>query len=800
MIRAAHKMGQSTSVRPSVAVGNLRGTRPSSAPKATESKGTPVTIVDDSTAPERGYVRSDGTEKVTGTGRYTADLTVTGQTYAKFRYADHSHARVLRVDASKARALPGVVAVITHDDVPAVKYGGMVQDRYLFAKDIVRFEGEIIAAVAGMTAEIAARAAELIEVEYEPLPAITDFVAAMDASSALVHADWASDDRSDALGSDRNTLGHSSIVKGDADAAMAMADVVVKGTYTTDPVHGVPIEPRAVIAQWQGDKVTVWTSSQVPYAARSGVAKVLQIPEANVRVVVPLLGGGFGAKCDFHFEGHIAALARVAKRPVKLVFSRHEEFFAIGHRREGMRIELETGVMHDGRMVARRGRLVLDKGAYCGEGGFFAQMAAMHACGPYVIDNIDVHSYLNYSNNQPSSSIRAPTAPQVCWAVEQHVDAIAKAIGMDPVELRLRTLIDEGAEGPTRQVFGPIGMKDTLRAAVEMIGYGQKLPADEAIGVSCGWWPCFAAESGAYLKLNHDGTGTIVTGAQENGSGAVMAMPKFVAEELGMRAEDFSILYQDTDAAPWDMGSSGSQTTFNSVRAVLDATHDVREQLLDAAADQLEAAREDLEFVAGEVRVKGTPTKGVSIASLAAGGTFHGRGSGPLPESPTVDAEGCVGRLGMESFLAPQVFTHAIRVKLDRDTGVARVLQVGAAHDSGAILNRMGADGQVYGGVVMGVGQALTEGTVLDSDGRQRNPHLLDYKLITCADAPRIDIAWVGKPTPGAGPRGSKGVGEPPSVPTAGAIANALSKIVGAPICQLPMTPERVWTVAQGVA
>ena len=746
------------------------------------------------------YVRSDGHGKVTGSGQYTADLSFTGQAVAKFRYADHSHARVLRVDVSKARALPGVYAVITHDDVPEVKYGGMVQDRYLFAKDIVRFEGEIIAAVAAMNDEIAKLAVSLIEVDYEPLPAISDFVASMDPSSALIHEDWETDGRADELGSNRNTLGYSTIVKGDADAAMAKADHIVTGRYTTDPVQGVPIEPRAVIAQWQGNKVTVWSSTQVPYAARAGVATTLQIPQSDVRIVVPLLGGGFGAKCDFHFEGHIAALARAAKRPVKLVFTRHEEFFAIGHRREGMLIELETGVMNDGTLVARRARLVLDKGAYCGEGGFFAQMAAMHACGPYVLDTVNVHSFLNYSNNQPSSSIRAPTAPQVCWALEQHMDAVARTIGMDPVALRMKTLIEEGAEGPTRQVFDYVGMKDSLAKAVEMVGYGQPLPDDEAIGIACGWWPCFAVESGAYFKLNHDGTGTIVTGAQENGTGSVMAMPKFVAEELGMDPKDISILYQETDAAPWDMGSSGSQTTFNSVRAVLAAAAEVREQLLDAAADALEAAREDLEFAGGSVSVKGTPSKAVTIAELAAAGTFHGKGSGPLPESPAVQAEGCVGRLGMESFLAPQVFTHAVRVKVDRDTGVVCIVQVAAAHDSGAVLNPIGANGQVYGGVVMGIGQALSEGTILDKDGKQRNPGLLDYKLVTCSDAPPIDIEWVGRFTPDAGPRGSKGIGEPPSVPTAGAIANAIANVIGAPVCALPMTPERVWETIQGCA
>ncbi|MGE5226090.1 MAG: xanthine dehydrogenase family protein molybdopterin-binding subunit [Planctomycetaceae bacterium] len=754
-----------------------------------------------STVTERGstYVRADGREKVTGTGRYTADLTMTGMAFAKFRYADHPHAKILSIDTSKAKALPGVVAVVTQADLPDVRFGGFVQDRYLFAKDAVRFEGEIVAGVAALSEEIAAEAARLIEVEYEPLPAISDYVAAMDPDAPLIHPDHASYERDENILSSGNTMAYHTIVKGDAEAAMAGAEVVVKGRYVSDASQGVPIEPRAVVAQWQGDKVTIWSSTQVPYAARAGVAHTLQIPEANVRIVVPLLGGGFGAKCDLHFEGQVAAIARAAKRPVKLVFSRREEFVAIAQRREGITMEFETGVTRDGHLVARKAKLILDKGAYCGEGGFLGQMAAMHACGPYQIENIAVEAHLNYTNNQPSGSVRAPTAPQVCWGLEQHMDEVARAIGIDPVELRRRTLIQEGAEGPTRQVFDELGVKQTLERATEMIGYGRDLPEDEAIGVAVGWWPCMPAPSGAYIQLNGDGSGTIVTGAQENGTGAVMAMPTFVAEDLGMRPEDFSILYQDTDAAPWDMGSCGSQTTFNSGRAVLDAAADVRRQLLDAAASQLEADREDLELVEGSVRVKGSPERSVSIAELAGGQTIAGRGAGEVPDVPTGDTGGCVGRIGNETFLAPQLITHAAHVKVDRATGVVRVLKVAAAHDSGVILNRPGADGQVYGGVVMGVGLALSEGTQLDDQGRQRNPALLDYKLVTCSDAPEIQVDWIQIPAKGAGPRGSKGVGEPPQVPTAGAIANAITKVLGTQVRRLPMTPERVWAASREV-
>ena len=747
------------------------------------------------------FLRPDGKEKVTGSGRYTADLSLTGQLHAKFRYADHTHARIVSVDASRARALPGVLAVLTHEDVPDVLYGDLVQDRRLFARDYVRFEGDVVAAVAALTPEIAAEAAAAVEVEYEPLPAVSDIEAALADDAPLIHADWESYEGDEELGRHENVLGYSTIVKGDADAGMAEAEVVVKGRYVTDASQGAPIEPRALLAQWQGDKVTIWSSTQVPYAARAGVAHVLQLPQSHVRIVVPLLGGGFGSKCDFHYEGHVAALARAAGRPVKLVFTREEEFIAPDHRREGMVIELETGARADGTLVARRARLVLDGGAYCGEGGFFAQMAAMHACGPYVIENVNVESTLVYTNNQPSGSIRAPTAPQVCWALEQHTDELAEALGLDPVELRRRTLFEEGSEGPTRQVLGPIAVRDTLERALELIAPEGDLPEDEAIGVACGWWPSFGNASGAYVKLNADGSGTIVTGAQENGSGAVMALPLLVADVLGMDPADFSILYQDTEAAPFDAGSSGSQTTMNNGRAVVAAAGEVRDMLLDMAAKRLEVAREDLELADGHVRVVGAPDRAIEISALAGSGErLIGKGSGRPPKNPPCHAEGCLGRLGMESFLEPQVFTHAARVKVDRETGVVRVLHVAAAHDSGTILNRIGASGQVYGGVVMGIGQALLEVSQLDADGRQRNPHLLDYKLVTAADAPRIDVAWIETPAENGGPLGTKGVGEPPTVPTPGAIANAIAQVVGSRIRELPMTPERVWAAASGQA
>jgi CO/xanthine dehydrogenase Mo-binding subunit len=742
-------------------------------------------------------IRQDGLDKVTGTGRYAADLTVTGMLHGAFRMSSHSHARIRRLDATAARALPGVHAVITAADVPDVRYGAFVRDRTLFAKDVVRWEGELIAAVAASTPEIAARAAAMIEIEFEPLPALTDLEAAAQPDAPLVHADWATYEVDDNVVRDGNVASHSTIVKGDAAAAMAEADIVVKERYVADGSHAVPIEPRALLAEWQGDHVTIWSSTQVPFLARAGVAATLGLPQNRVRVIVPHLGGGFGAKCEVGFEPHVAALARAAGRPVKVVFSRRDEFLLPDHRRERMIIELETGVRRDGTLVARRGRLIIDNGAYSMDEPYLGQLAGMFAVGPYRIPNVDVSVDVVYTTTQPSGSVRGPTGPTTCWAVEQHHDVVAERVGLDPVEFRRRNLVHEGDAGPTGQVFERIGAIETLESAAAAIGWGKPLPDGEAIGIATGWWPSFPGPSGAHVKINADGTGTIVTGAQECGTGAVMALPILAAEVLGMRPEEFRILYQDTDAGPYDGGASGSQTTFNNGRAVIAAATEVREQLLDLAADHLEANRADLELVDGTARVKGSHTSSVSIADLASQaadvGLLLGKGSGQPPPTPAVDSASCVGRLGAESFAAPTFFTHAIRVKVDRDTGVVRVLEVAASHESGVVINPIGAAGQIHGGVAMGIGQALTEGVQLSDDGRQRNAYLLDYKLQTVADVPPIHVDFVDAPSPNGGPKGLKGIAEPPCVPTPGAIANAITRAVGVRVNELPMTPERVW-------
>lgn len=752
------------------------------------------------------FRRADGPDKVTGSGRYTADLTFTGMLAAKFRYADVAHARIVTLDTAAARAMPGVFAVITADDVPDVRFGPFVQDRTLFARDVVRFEGEIIAAVAAITPEIAQRAADAIVVELEPLAVTTDLEAALAPDAGLVHAEWENYGAADPLVRNRNDASFSSITKGDVDAGMAAADHVVHSRYVADASHAAPIEPRAVVAQWEGNKVTIWSSTQVPYDARAGVCETLELPANRVRIIVPHLGGGFGGKCGFHYEAHVAALARITKRPVRLLFSRREEFLAPDRRREGMIIDIETGVSRDGTITARRGWAALDNGAYTADAGFFPQLAAMHVAGPYQIANVHVEAHLVYTNHQPSGSVRAPTAPQACWALESHTDEVAKAIGMDPVLFRLRNAVDTGSEGPSGQTYGEIGLRRCIVAATTAAaGYtaadADELAADEAIGVAIGWWPSFGVPSGAYVRIDGDGSGQIVTGAQECGTGAVMTLRQLAADELGMDPESFELVYQDTSVAPYDMGATGSQTLFNNGRAVVAAAGQIAEQLRKLAAEKLEAAEADIVLADGHAHVTGSPSTRVSIvelAGIAAGGELLiGHGSGTPPAAPPLIGSSCVGDVGMASFVAPQFSCHAVRIKLDRDTGVVRVLRVDAAHDSGTIINQAGALGQVEGGVLMGIGQALTEGTTYDDDGRQRNAALLEYKLQTCADAPPIHTQFIQIATPDAGPRGAKGLAEAPNVATAAAISNALARLLGEPVRQLPMSAERVWEAMQ---
>ncbi len=742
------------------------------------------------------FVRADGPDKVTGTGRYTADMTLTGQLVAKFKYGEVTHAKITKLDVSAARSIPGVFAVLTAADVPDVRFSYGISDRTLFATDTIRFEGEVIAAVAAISDAVAQQALDAIVLEVEELPPVLDLEAAVADGSPTVHPNLDSYDNTGEFPFSGNVATHSAISMGNAEAAMADAATVITSRYVADASHATPIEPRAVAAQWEGNKVTIYTSTQVPFDARALVCESLELPNSQVRIVAPHLGGGFGGKCGGHFEPHVAALARAAKRPVKLVFSRWEEFIAPDRRREGMIIDITTGVDADGKIVARTGELLLDNGAYMADSSFFPQAAAMHVAGPYVIPNVHIDARLVYTNRQPSGSVRAPTAPQGCWAVESHTDEIAAAINMDPLDFRRKNIVTTGSTGAVGQTYDEIGLDQCLELAAKSAGWGDDLPEGEALGISVGWWPSFAAPAGAYAKMHGDGSVQVITGASECGTGSVMTLRMLAADELGLDQTDIELIYQDTGAAPAGPGSSGSQTLFNHGRAVEKATRQIADQIKELAAQQLEASADDIVLGEGKASVAGTPSKAIAIVELAGAseeGEILGSASADAREWPEIKGSTCLGDQGFSSWLAPQFSCHVARVKVDKDTGVSRVLEVHAAHDSGTIINPIAAHGQVEGGILMGIGQALTEGTQYDDAGRQRNAGLLEYKLQTIADAPKITTEFVEIFTDNAGPRGAKGLAEAPNVATCGAVNNAISAATGVRIFQLPMTAERVW-------
>ena len=365
----------------------------------------------------------------------------------------------------------------------------------------------------------------------------------------------------------------------------------------------------------------------------------------------------------------------------------------------------------------------------------------MHVSGPYRIPNLYVAAHLVYTNHQPSGSVRAPTAPQSCWAIESHTDEVAAALGMDPVDFRRRNAVDTGVEGPSGQTYGEIGVQQCIEEATKLVGYGRALPDDEAIGVAIGWWPSFSVPSGAYIKIDGDGSGQIITGAQECGTGSVMTLRQLAADELGMAAGGLPARSTKTRRLPRTTWVPPARRP-SSTTAGRWSRPPARSPSSSRRSPPSTSRRPRPTSCSPTARriVAGTPSSSVSItelAGIAAGGELLiAHGSGTPPPAPPLAGSSCVGDVGMAAFVAPQFSCHAVRIRLDRDTGVVRVLEVGAAHDSGTIINETGALGQIQGGVMMGIGQALTEGTVYDDESRQRNAALLEYKLQTCADAP----------------------------------------------------------------
>ena len=574
----------------------------------------------------RSLPRFDAPGKVTGTAVYAADFALPGMLYGRVLRSREPHARLVRLDTRRAPPVPGVRAVISAADVPEVLYGGAVKDEPVFARDVVRYVGQPVAAVAATTPEAAEAGLAAIEVGYEPLAPVLDLAAALAPGAPLVHQAWSSYTAIPILHRAGNVCHRARIAVGDVERGWAEADRIFEHRFTTAMVHQGYTEPRAAVASWDSSgQVTIWSNTQLPFEVQNTLAEILAIAPSRIRVIVPGIGGAFGGKLRVGVEHFAALLARRCGRPVKVMTTSEEELTA-AYPRQGAIVELKTGVTRDGRLTAKEGRIYFDTGAFAGSGPGVASVATLVLAGPYRIANLFVEGYAVYTNKTNCGSYRAPSGPQANFAVESQMDIMADALGLDPLELRLRNIVHEGDEGPTGQLLQGVGLEECLRRAADAIGWDDRRPArGRGKGLACGWWTTTGGSSGVYVKINPDGTVALNTGAAEIGTAALTGAAQVLAEELAIDLADISVVSADTFATPFDFGAQGSRTAFAVGNACRAAASELRGKIFSQAAAQLGVPPERLELrdkhVVGRrrLRVPGRPGPPVP----AGGGRAH---------------------------------------------------------------------------------------------------------------------------------------------------------------------------------
>ncbi len=748
-------------------------------------------------------VRLDAREKVTGRTLYAVDLKMAGMLYAKVLRSPHPHARILHIDATKARSLPGVVAVVTGKDFPG-SLGATVQDQSFLAGDKVRFVGDAVAAVAAVNLDTAEEALSLIHVEYELLPALFNPVEAMKSREVLIHENLSQYAVAPGIFPvpGTNICNHFKLRKGDPERGFNESDLVLEDTYRSHMVQHAHLETHAAIAQVDSSgKILIWSNTQTPYFNRKALAKSLNLSLNQVRVMVTTLGGGFGGKSYLKAEPICVALALKSKgRPVKLVFTREEEF-GVAPVRHPTIIRCKTGMKKDGTWLAQETELIFDTGAYADIGPRVCRNAGFSAAGPYQVPNVRIDSYCVYTNHPIGGAFRGFGIPQVSWAIESHLDVMAEKLGLDPVEVRLKNAVEEGSLSVTGQVLHSVGLKETLRQAAEKIGWRKASGPYRGKGIACMHKSTVTpSSSAAFVKLNENASVTLLCSAVEMGQGSSTILAQIASEELGIPVEKISMVRPDTDVTPYDMASVSSRSTFFVGNAVRRAAADAREQLLQIAAEILEANPQDLVIEAGKVMVRGVPEKAIPIAELPLGEAFYvgakgrgrgrpvlGRGSFTVEDATPLDRETGQGK-------NPSAFwmyaTQAAEVEVDPRSGRVKVLRISSAHDVGKSIHPVAIEGQIQGALVMGVGTALWEEMELEK-GRVKNPSFAEYKLPSALDAPEM-IPIIVEELHAQGPYGAKGLGEPALAPTAAAIANAIYAAVGVRVKDLPITPEKI--------
>ena len=738
--------------------------------------------------------RVGGVARVIGAGIYGIDLSLPDALSGGILRSQHAHAKIVSIDTSEAKAIPGVRAVVTAADAPDVRYGRSYLDRYILARNKVRYMGDPVAAVAAETPAIVKQALKKIKVVYEPLPVVIDQEEAMKPQAPTLHEDMPLPKNLPADAKVKNVCSYTAVHVGDPDKAMAEADVVVDEVYETKMIHPQYLEPRIAAARMeQNGRLTIWANAQAPFAVRAEAAKMLGIPLNNVRVISADLGGGFGGKgsgitSGAAIEPICALLAMKAKRPVMIVLDKAEETISTTIR-SGAKLYIKTGVKKDGTIVARTGKVIYDAGAYSGFGAQAGGRCTNMLGGWYLTPNCHIDGYVVYTNKQVCGPVRGPGGPQAAFAVESHMDSIAAKLGMDPAEFRLNNMPKAGDKIVGVPKLRDVSLGETIRIAKEKIGWGKvKLEKNQCIGIATGSWIESAGPGGgAMVKVNEDGSVTVHIGKIDMGTIPGFGIPLIVAEELGIPVSDITVVNVDTDASPWDAGTVGSRGILVSGTASRLAAIDARNQLFKLAAGQLEASPDDLEIKDRQIRVKGTPSKSVPLATVATAahnviGEVIGRG---YCDNVALMAE-------EKAHGSSQPFTtHACIVEVNPDTGNIKILKYVAVHDIGFPIHPAAVEGQIEGAEAMSIGQALCEQVVFDNNGRTMNPSFVDYLMPTINMMPRIETTLVPG-YPGAGPYGAKGAGEIACVPPLACIANAIFNATGVRIKTLPLSPENV--------
>jgi CO/xanthine dehydrogenase Mo-binding subunit len=746
--------------------------------------------------------RLDGEGKVRGKTRFAADLPVPGLLHARLVLAAEAHGRITRIDIESALSVPGVVAVLTAADLPIVS-GIAGRSGQPLAREEVVYSGQPVAMVVAETEAAAADGVDEVVVEIEPLPAVLDLEGAMAPDAPLARVDVAEGEAADVgaahasvEGADEgaedeelsaNVAGRQRMAAGDVTAALANGAATAAGTFTTSWVHQGYLEPQVATAWLEPEgELVVSASTQGAFSTRQQIADLFGWSHDRVRVRPAPLGGAFGGKLMVADPLVAAATVRLG-RPVRLALTRMEDF-AAANPAPGQRLELEAAATADGRLTALRGRVLLDRGTN-DEFGLEA-LGAMLAMGPYRWSARELASYGVLTNRVGFGAYRAPAAAPAAFAIEALVDELAAVLGLDPIELRLRNVLREGDTGPDGSPFPVFGAAECLERLREHTLWERRaeLPEDEGVGVALGWWPGGLEPAAASCRLDADGRLTVVTGAVDM-SGTESAFQTIAAEAFGLPLESVRVVAGDTAQTPYAGMSGGSKVTYTVGRAVQRAAEGARERLLEVAATELEIAPEDLEIVDGEVRPVGSPDRALTIASVAAKVLAFG--------SPYAPVEGYAGVA--QTSRAPGAAAHLSHVRVDRETGEVAIVRHVIAQDVGRALNPALVAGQLLGGVVQGVGWALLEELAYDGDGQLRTGSFVEYALPTIDRVPPIDLEIVEVPAPD-GPFGAKGVGEPPVIAVAAAVANAIAAATGARLRELPMTPQRVWSALNGAA